>query len=126
MDDEASEQFELPADWKIPKAWADWAMQERAWKITAVKRSAKKFHEYHRLKHTTRATVDEWELAFRSWIRNERDEVKEAEGKQHQGPLCGREGCDQLGTVCANQGGGPWYCWGHCSFNSLKEATCFL
>lgn len=116
------ESFELPANWKIPKAWADWAMEERKWKLPAVKRSAKKFHEYHRAHHTTRDTFDLWEFSFKAWIRNERDEVKEVEEGQHQGRNCLSPGCTEAGCLSESTTGGRWYCWSHFQLNPTREA----
>lgn len=124
MSDETAS--ELPEKWAIPKAWANWAMDEKSgWTLAHVKKSAKRFHEYHRLKHTTRNSVDEWELAFRSWIRRERDEVLPKD-TQHQGSLCAMHGCTALGSL-AHQGGGPWYCSTHFSFHNDEGLTkCLL
>lgn len=123
MTDEAPEQLELPEKWKIPKAWADWAIEERkGWTVAHVKKSAKRFHEWHRAHHSTRETIDLWELAFKTWIRNERDVGPQQEdGKQHQGALCAAPNCTALGSM-AHQGAGPWYCSEHFSFSHTERA----
>ena len=123
MSDEAPEQLELPEKWKIPKAWADWALEERkGWTLAHVRMSAKKFHEHQRAHRATRPTVELWELAFKKWIRTERDVgPRQEEGKQHQGALCAAPNCTALGSM-AQQGGGPWYCSEHFSFSHTEMA----
>ena len=124
MSDEEPTELELPADWKIPKEWADWAMAERrGWSLTHVKRSAKKFHEHHTLKRTIRNSVGEWELAFRYWIRRERDETPEKE-QRTQGSLCAKNDCNALGSLShSTTGGGPWYCSEHFLYNQNEGET---
>lgn len=62
----------LPDDWQLPKAWGEWALQEKpGWTADDVRRCADKFRD-HWLSATGRtATKADWQATWRNWVRNE-------------------------------------------------------
>jgi hypothetical protein len=62
----------LPADWKLPKTWGEWALEERP-ELTAefVRKEAEKFKD-HWLANANRreGKKADWLATWRNWIRN--------------------------------------------------------
>jgi len=70
---ETAEKIMLPAKWKLPKKWAEWALEYRKeWTLEHVKETAKRFHLYHSDKKSTRDNADEWEIAWHAWVQRQR------------------------------------------------------
>lgn len=66
----ASRGTRLPDDWKLPKAWGDWAMAERSW-MTAddVRRESAIFADHWRSNSGRSGVKLDWEATWRNWIR---------------------------------------------------------
>lgn len=58
----------LPADWRLPKAWGEWAQAERGWPADEVRRVADLFADHWRGKGEARA---DWQATWRNWVRRE-------------------------------------------------------
>ena len=60
----------LPAGWVLPKAWGDWAMQERP-DLSAedVRREAECFADYWHAKAGADARKADWLATWRNWVR---------------------------------------------------------
>ena len=56
----------LPADWKLPHDWGQWAIQEGIDEVT-VRREADQFKDYH-IGHGN--TMLDWRRAWQTWVRN--------------------------------------------------------
>lgn len=68
----------LPADWRLPKAWGDWALAEaikRGAILTPddVRETAEKFRDFWVAKPGKDGRKAEWEATWRNWIRREFD-----------------------------------------------------
>ena len=62
----------LPADWHLPKAWGEWALQEKpGWSADDVRRCADKFRDHWHAVAGRAATKASWEATWRNWVRNE-------------------------------------------------------
>ncbi len=62
----------LPADWKLPKAWGEWALSEKPeLKVDDIRRMADTFKD-HWLANANRATGKkaDWLATWRNWVRN--------------------------------------------------------
>lgn len=62
----------LPAEWKLPKAWGDWALLENA-ALTAddVRKEGEKFADHWHAKAGKDGRKADWPATWRSWIRSE-------------------------------------------------------
>lgn len=60
----------LPADWRLPRAWGEWALSERP-DMTAddVRREAETFADYWRAKAGADARKLDWQATWRNWVR---------------------------------------------------------
>lgn len=68
----------LPTDWRLPKAWGDWAMthaaeQGRALTPDDVRTIADKFRDFWVAKPGKDGRKSDWEATWRNWIRRELD-----------------------------------------------------
>lgn len=66
----------LPADWRLPKAWGEWAMthaaeQGRAMESDDVRSAADKFRDFWVAKPGKDGRKSDWEATWRNWIRRE-------------------------------------------------------
>lgn len=64
----------LPEDWKLPKAWGEWALTERKdWTADDVRCAADRFKD-HWLANANRCEGKkaDWSATWRNWVRNER------------------------------------------------------
>lgn len=69
----------LPADWKLPKAWGEWAMQENSgWSDDDVRRCADKFHNHWIAATGRTATKANWQATWRNWVRKEEAPPRQA------------------------------------------------
>lgn len=61
----------LPDDWKLPKAWGEWALTERKdWTADTVRRQADLFRDHWRANANQRnAKKADWEATWRNWVR---------------------------------------------------------
>ena len=60
----------LPDDWVLPKAWGEWALQERADMGEAdVRREAEVFADFWRAKAGADAKKLDWQATWRNWVR---------------------------------------------------------
>lgn len=81
----------LPADWQLPKAWGEWALQEKpGWAADDVRRCADKFRDHWHAATGRTATKADWQATWRNWVRNEQGpparasprDIREAEGRR--------------------------------------------
>lgn len=70
----------LTADWKLPKAWGDWALAEFAqWSADKVRLEGEKFRDHWVAKTGKDATKTDWLATWRNWCRSDiahRDDPK--------------------------------------------------
>lgn len=64
----------LPDDWRLPKAWGEWAVKEGL-SPDVVRREADKFHDYWRAKAGKDAAKLDWEATWRNWMRKRIDDL---------------------------------------------------
>jgi uncharacterized protein YlbG (UPF0298 family) len=63
----------LPNDWKLPKAWGDWALSDRPeFTVEQIKRIAESFRD-HWIANANQANAkkSDWEAAWRNWFRKQ-------------------------------------------------------
>lgn len=61
----------LPQDWKLPKAWGDWAVETfPQWSTADVRAEADKFRDFWVAKSGAGAAKLDWEATWRNWCRN--------------------------------------------------------
>lgn len=62
----------LPNDWKLPKAWGDWALEDNP-ALTAedVRREGEKFRNHWVAKAGKDARKTDWKATWMNWIRSE-------------------------------------------------------
>ncbi len=60
----------LPDDWKLPKGWGQWAVEDRGWPPEQIRLEGEKFADYWRSKSGKDATKLDWEATWRNWCRN--------------------------------------------------------
>jgi hypothetical protein len=61
----------LPKDWKLPKAWGDWALGEfPQWDAAKVRRQGESFRDHWHSKSGKDATKLDWEATWRNWCRS--------------------------------------------------------
>lgn len=60
----------LAADWVLPKAWGDWAVQEMRWAPEQIRLEADKFADFWHSKAGAGATKLDWLKTWRNWCRN--------------------------------------------------------
>ena len=61
----------LPDDWKLPKAWGEWALAEfPGWSADVVRMESDKFADYWRSKAGKDACKTDWQATWRNWCRN--------------------------------------------------------
>ncbi len=62
----------LPSDWVLPKAWGEWALQNRQdWIADDVRRVATIFRNYWVAKTGRDATKLDWEATWQNWVMKE-------------------------------------------------------
>lgn len=62
----------LPADWRLPSEWGEWAMQEKpGWTTDDVRRCADMFCDYWHSASGKTATKADWQATWRNWVRRE-------------------------------------------------------
>jgi len=59
----------LPADWVLPKAWGQWAI-DRGYSEATIRLEAEKFRNHWVAKSGKDATKLDWEATWRNWILN--------------------------------------------------------
>ena len=68
----ASRAVRLPAGWRLPKAWGEWALGERPdWGAEDVRKCAERFRDHWLAKGGADARKVDWEATWRNWIRRE-------------------------------------------------------
>jgi len=76
----------LPEDWKLPKPWGEWALQEKPHLLADdVRVMADGFKDWA-LSNANRAIGKkaDWLAAWRNWVRNQRDSPKKVNGNSVQ------------------------------------------
>jgi len=62
----------LPADWVLPKAWGEWAMQERPqWAAGDIRNIAEVFKDHWIAASGRGASKLDWLATWRNWVRRE-------------------------------------------------------
>ena len=62
----------LPDDWKLPKAWGEWALTEfTAWTPEIVRLEAEKFADHWHAKAGKDACKTDWQATWRNWCRSD-------------------------------------------------------
>ncbi|NYT68781.1 DNA-binding protein [Pusillimonas noertemannii] len=60
----------LPSDWKLPKLWGEWALEDQPdWDADRVRLEADKFRDYWVPKTGKDATKLDWLGTWRNWVR---------------------------------------------------------
>lgn len=76
----------LDADWKLPKAWGDWALAEfPQWDAAKVRREGESFRDHWVAKTGKDATKLDWQATWRNWCRSSiahKDDPKPTPGAQ--------------------------------------------
>lgn len=73
----------LPASWALPKAWGDWALKERPdWDEEAVRGVSVQFRDHWLARAGPTAVKADWQAAWRSWVRRERDPPVRINGRK--------------------------------------------
>lgn len=72
----------LPADWRLPKTWGDWAVAECVITPAQVRREADNFRDFWISKAGSAACKLDWQATWRNWIR--RDYADRVAGAQTQ------------------------------------------
>jgi hypothetical protein len=63
----------LPAEWKLPKPWGEWAISERpTWSPEEVRQCSLRFADFWHAKAGKDATKLDWLATWRNWVRNDR------------------------------------------------------
>ncbi len=65
----------LPPDWKLPKPWGEWAMEDRGLSAEQVRTEADKFADYWRAKPGKDAVKLDWLATWRNWVRNAAERI---------------------------------------------------
>lgn len=61
----------LPQDWRLPKKWGEWSIQELVgWTAETVRQEADKFRDFWVSKAGKDAAKLDWEATWRNWCRN--------------------------------------------------------
>ena len=69
----------LPADWQLPKAWGEWALQEApTWAPEQVRKVAERFREYWIAKPGREGFKADWLATWRNWVRREAERTSAA------------------------------------------------
>jgi len=64
----------LSADWRLPKAWGEWALQERpTWNADAVRAVSERFRDHWIAKPGKDGRKADWLATWRNWVRRESD-----------------------------------------------------
>lgn len=67
-----SQGIRLPDDWRLPKAWGDWALTERpGWTAEDVRKVAERFADHWHAKAGADARKVDWQATWRNWVRRE-------------------------------------------------------
>lgn len=100
----------LAKNWKLPKAWGEWALKERpGWSKDKVLKVAEKFRDHWIAQPGQKGVKAEWDAMWRNWVRNEGDSHTEAEtAKPKAAPSC--VCCGETGSWSI---GRDWYCSKH-------------
>lgn len=63
----------LPSEWRLPKAWGMWALEQRP-ELTAdqVREMGEKFRDHWIAKPGKDGRRTDWQATWRNWVRNER------------------------------------------------------
>lgn len=62
----------LSADWRLPKAWGEWALTEHpTWDADHIRRVADTFRDFWQAKAGREAVKLDWEATWRNWVRRE-------------------------------------------------------
>lgn len=76
----------LPDDWQLPKAWGEWALQERPdWTPEDVRRVALAFRNHWVAKAGRDATKRDWSATWQNWV------LKEPRPRPGAGPRAGKQ-----------------------------------
>jgi hypothetical protein len=115
----------LPENWVLPKAWGEWALQERNdWNAETVRSVAEQFADHWHAKAGADARKADWQATWRNWVRREIS-TRVASLPTSVTPLHDHR-CryEENGVRCENQGvrgkNGRWYCHDH---KHVLEAT---
>jgi hypothetical protein len=108
----------LPENWVLPKAWGEWALQERKdWNAETVRSVAEQFADHWHAKAGADARKADWQATWRNWVRREIS-TRVASLPTSVTPLHDHR-CryEDNGVRCENQGvrgkNGRWYCHDH-------------
>lgn len=58
----------LPADWYLPKAWGEWAL-EQGMDVETIRAEADKFRDHWHSQSGQRGVKADWEATWRNWCR---------------------------------------------------------
>lgn len=111
----------LPNDWKLPKAWGEWAQKERpAWTADQIRQVADKFRDHWIGIGGQKGTKLDWEATWRNWVRNEGDQKGQVVQMQ---PSASPTVCVCCGKVATYSVGGKSYCREHDQYSVIEAAA---
>ena len=62
----------LAPDWQLPRAWGEWALEERPdWQPEQVRKVAEAFRDHWLAKGGADARKADWQATWRNWVRRE-------------------------------------------------------
>jgi hypothetical protein len=73
----------LPKNWTLPKSWGEWALKDRPdWDGECVKGVSIQFRDHWLARAGPTALKADWQAAWRSWVRRERDPPVRINGRK--------------------------------------------
>lgn len=110
----------LPPDWKLPKPWGEWALENRkAWTPDHVRHVADSFRDFWIAKAGADAVKLDWQATWRNWVRKEKDPAGTPTGPA---PRTESSVCECCGNTASKRIGQAWYCPEHDQFSERIAA----
>lgn len=88
----------LTAEWQLPRAWGEWAMQEGLSEV-CVRREAERFKDYWLSESGAKAAKLDWQATWRNWVRKALERQPKAANRSWS------NGVPQIGEVKEFKGG---------------------
>ena len=88
----------LTAEWQLPRAWGEWAMQEGLSEV-CVRREVERFKDYWLSESGAKAAKLDWQATWRNWVRKALERQPKAANRSWS------NGVPQIGEVKEFKGG---------------------